>query len=166
MATLEPNSESSTVSPGAKRTGPKGEQVFRRKLVKHLLRYFYLLMLVGLTVSMPMSFVERAQLHHHIDLGSELFMLIFILGINILILPSAFFEVNGIIFSEDGLKIQTMLFPVRVPFDQIVSFTAPNYLVWAVLRTKRGFYLINRKDIANFDELYGLLAPKLPSASL
>jgi hypothetical protein len=166
MATPEPNSESSTVSSGAKRTGPKVEHVFRRRLIKHLLRYFYLLMLVGLTVSMPMSLIERAQLHHHIDLGSELFMLFFILGINILILPSAFFEVHGIIFSEDGLKIETMFFPVRVPFDQIVTFAVPNYLIWAVLRTKRGFYLINRKDIANFDELYGLLAPKLPSESL
>ncbi|MDP3507337.1 MAG: hypothetical protein Q8T09_05060 [Candidatus Melainabacteria bacterium] len=166
MASLEPNSESSTVSPGAKNTGPVVEHVFRRRIFKHLLRYFYLFMLIGLSVSMPMSMLERAQLHHHIDLASELFLLLFIVGINALILPSAFFEVNGIIVKADGLKIETMLFPVSVPFDQIVSLTVPNYLVWAVLRTKRGFYLINRRDIANLDELVGLLAPKLPSGVL
>lgn len=147
-------------------SGPVVEHVFRRRLFKHCLRYFYLLMLCGLSVSMPMSFVERAQLHQHIDVGSELFLLLFIVGINALILPSAFFEVNGIIFSNDGLKIETMLLPVKVKFDDIVSLTAPNYLVWAVLRTKRGFYLINRRDITNFNELYGLLAPKLPSEAL
>lgn len=166
MAALEPNSESSTVPSGAKHTGPVVEHVFRRRIFKHLLRYFYLLMLVGMTVSMPMSLIERAQLHHRIDLGSELFLLLFIFGINVLILPSAFFEVNGIIVKEDGLKIETMLLPVIVPFDQIVSLTIPKYLVWAVLRTKRGFYLINRRDITNLDELFGLLAPKLPSESL
>ncbi|MBP9094756.1 hypothetical protein KBI23_27300 [bacterium] len=166
MASLEPNSEPSTVSSGAKPTGPLVEHVFRRRIFKHLLRYFYLLMLVGLSVSMPMSMIERAQLHHHIDLGSELFLLLFIVGINALILPSAFFEVNGIIVRADCLKIETMLLPVTVPFDQIVSLTVPKYFVWAVLRTKRGFYLINRRDIANLDELFSLLAPKLPSEAL
>jgi hypothetical protein len=163
MASNDPNSEPSTVSPGAKPAGPQVEHVFRRGIFKHLLRYFYLLMLVGMSVSMPMSMIERAQLHQHIDLGSELFLLLFIVGINILILPSAFFEVNGIIVKADGLKIETMLLPVTVPFDQIISLTVPNYLVWALLRTKRGFYLINRRDIANLDQLYSLLAPKLPS---
>ncbi|CAN5177470.1 hypothetical protein BH11CYA1_BH11CYA1_15690 [soil metagenome] len=163
MSTLEPNSDASNVSPPAKHSGPVVEHIFRRRLFKHLLRYFYLLMLFGLTVSMPMSFVERLQLHQHIDLGSELFLLVFIVGINALILPSAFFEVNGIVFSDEGLKIETMLLPVKVRFDEIVSLAVPTYLVWAVLRTKRGFYLINRRDIANFNELYGLLAPKLPS---
>ena len=166
MTSPEPNSESSTVPSGAKHTGPVVERVFRRRIFKHLLRYFYLFMLIGLSVSMPMSMIERAQLHHQIDLGSELFMLLFIVGINVLILPSAFFEVNGIIFKDDCLKIETMLLPVTVPFDHIVSLTVPNYLVWAVLRTKRGFYLINRRDIANLDELFSLLAPKLPSDAL
>ena len=166
MAIPEPNSESSTVPIEVKNTGLVVEHVFRRRLFKHLLRYFYLLMLLGLTVSMPMSLIERVQLHHHIDLGSELFLLLFILGINLLILPSAFFEVNGIILNDDGLKIETMLLPVKVSFDQIVSLTVPNYLNWAILRTKRGFYLINRRDISNFNELYGLLAPKLPSGSM
>jgi hypothetical protein len=144
---------------------PHGEAVvFRRKTHKRLVRYFYLLMLTGLIVSLPMSMVERHQHNLPIDLRAEAFLLVFILLMNILILPSSLFEVHAVIIKEDGLALETMFAPVDILYSDIISFKMPSYLVWAFLRTKRGFYLINKRDIGNFDQLLSFLAPRLPDS--
>lgn len=144
---------------------PHGEAVvFRRKTFKRIIRYFYLLMLTGLVVSLPMSMIERHQHHLSIDFKAEAFLLVFILAMNVLILPSSLFEVHAVIVKNDGLRLETMFAPVDIAYDDIVAFKLPPYLIWAVLRTKRGFYLINKRDIGNFDQLLGFLAPRLPAS--
>lgn len=135
---------------------------FRRKARKHYVRYFYLLVLLFLNISFLMSMIERAQHRLYVDFGSEAFLLVFILGLDCVMLPSLLFEVNAVLVREDALIIETMFGSRTVFYGDIVSMTMPKYLVWAVLRTKRGFYLINRREIPDFDQLLALLAPKLP----
>lgn len=139
---------------------------FRRKARKSLVRYFYLLILLGLNISMPMSMIERAQHNMAVDYGAEVFLLVFIFGLDVVMLPSLLFEVNGVIVGKDSLIIETLFGRHTIADSDIVSLKLPTFLVWAVLRTKRGFYLINRRDIPNFDELASLMAPKLPPGTL
>ncbi len=134
---------------------------FRRKGRKNLVRYFYLLVLLGLNISMPMSMIERAQHKLSVDFGSEVFLLVFIFCLDAVMLPSLFFEVKGVIVAADSLTIETLFGRHVIANEDIVSLKLPKFLVWAVLRTKRGFYLINRRDIPDFEELLSLMAPKL-----
>lgn len=138
---------------------------FRRKARKSLVRYFYLLILLGLNISMPMSMIERAQHKLAVDFGAEVFLLVFIFGLDLVMLPSLLFEVNGVIVAKGSLIIETLFGRHTIADEDIVSLKLPKFLVWAVLRTKRGFYLINRRDIPNFEELLSLVAPKLPSGT-
>lgn len=100
------------------------------------------------------------------NMGVEVFQFLFVLFIDAYMLPSLLFEINSLAIGENGLEIGALLWRTRVPYEDVVSFKVPTMLTWAILRTKRCFYLINRRDIPKFQELMVLLGARLPSSKL
>ena len=141
----------------------EGSPVYRRRLWKHLTRYFYLTMLLGLNVSTVMLLIGRISRHETVQIGTELMMFAFLAVMDLWILPICLLEINSLQLTDSGLKVGTVYGIWQIPYEDVVSFKLNEQLVWATLRTKRGFYLINRKDLVNFNELPHRLAEKLDS---
>lgn len=136
---------------------------FRRHKVKHYPRYFFLLVTLGLNFSMVMSFVDRWLHGFHFQLAPELMQFGFLLFIDLYILPFLLLELNSIGFGEKELTLGALLWRVKVPYEDIQEFSCPPYWAFAVLRTRRCFYLINRRELGVFAELQALMAEKLAS---
>jgi hypothetical protein len=140
--------------------------VYRRALWKHFSRYFYVFMLLGLNLSTFMLLLGRLQRHESINIGSELTMFAFLAVMDLWLLPICLLEVNSLQITDKGLRVGTIFWRWLLPWSDIVSFKMNENLVWATMRTKRGFYLINRKDISNFSELRPQLTEMLDSGAL
>lgn len=140
--------------------------LFKRALRKHIACYAFFACVLLLNIATPMSFVNRYSHHMPMNMGVEVFQFLFVLFIDAYMLPSLLFEINSLAIGENGLEIGALLWRTRVPYEDVVSFKVPTMLTWAILRTKRCFYLINRRDIPKFQELMVLLGARLPSSKL
>ncbi len=133
---------------------------FKRAGWKHFSRWFLFVFVVGLNVSMPMSLVERLLKHVTISPGPELVQFLFLLGCDLYFVPVCVFEVNSVKIAGDEMEVATLLWKAKLTKKDIVSLKTPNILTWALLRTRRLFYLINRVDIPNFDQLAALIGQR------
>jgi hypothetical protein len=93
-------------------------------------------------------------------------MFAFLAVMDLWLLPICLLEVNSLQITDKGLRVGTIFWRWLLPWSDIVSFKMNENLVWATMRTKRGFYLINRKDISNFSELRPQLTEMLDSGAL
>lgn len=138
---------------------------YKRALRKHLARYFYALMIVGLNVSTIMLLIGRLSRQQPVSFQSELMMFAFLLFMDLWILPICVLELDYLEPGPDFLRLGNILWSSRVLWADIVSLKMSDRLVWAILRTKRAFYLINRRDIPRFEELIVEIGEKIePSA--
>lgn len=122
-------------------------------------------MIAGLNVSTVMLLIGRLSRHEPVNIQSELFMFAFLLFMDLWILPICILELDYLEPGSEFLKVGNILWSSRLPWKDIVSLRMSQRLVWAILRTKRAFYLINRKDIPRFEELIVEIGAKIePSA--
>jgi len=138
-----------------------GDRTYKRATWKHIGRWIMFVFLVGLNVAMPMSLFERLARHNAVQLGPELVQFLFLAACDMYFLPTAIFEVNYVTVRGEELIVANLLWKTKLQRKDIVSFVCPRWLTWGLLRTPRCFYLINRADIANFDELASLIEQKL-----
>jgi len=136
-------------------------RVFRRAGWKHFLRWVAFVFLVGLNIAMPMSLIERLLKHAMvIQAGPEALQFVFLLFCDLYFLPGCFFEVNWLAIKDDELVLANLVWTVKLNRTDIVSVQMPTILIWLLLRTRRCFYLINKADMPNFDELASLIEQK------
>ena len=111
-------------------------------------------LVVFLNLSLLMSSVTY---HHGVKPHAHQFNEPLLYGVlmffNILILIPALFEVRWLKMSSEGLQLATLLWKSRLSWQDIVEFRHPAYLKVALLRTRRCFYILNRRDLTN----YGLI---------
>ncbi|MBS1993602.1 MAG: hypothetical protein JSS83_23970 [Cyanobacteria bacterium SZAS LIN-3] len=138
-----------------------GEKTFKRAVWKHCLRWLLFVFLVGLNIAMPGSLIERLIRHVPIQPGPEAVQFLFLLLCDLYMLPSAVFEVNSVTVRDGEVILGCLLWKSKLKKDQIVSFKIPKMLTWALLRTPRCFYLINRADFGNFEELATLIEQRV-----
>ena len=125
-------------------------------------RIFFFACLVLLNISGPLSLVTRLIHHDLVNWGAEMFHLGCVILINIYMLPSVLFEVDSIEVTESGLKVKNLLWTSQATFSEVKSFDVRQFFIWAILKTQSCFYLINRRDLPNFDELVSILSARLP----
>lgn len=135
---------------------PEKERTFRRALWKHCMRYFGLGVLVLLNVTMVWSNV-RLRMMHRMDLGHEILSYAVVLVFDVLFLLPNIFEVNSVSVTPDRLILGTLLWRARIPWSEIVSLKKPIWLVFAIVRTRRCFYLLNSRDLKDFAELMEII---------
>jgi len=138
-----------------------GEITYKRRTRTHVFRWLMFIFLAGLNIAMIMSFLERLYKHVPMQVGPELVQFLFLIACDMYFLPTAIFEVNYVTLCGEELTVATLLWKSKLARKDIVSFVAPRWLTWGLLRTPRCFYLINRADIPNFDELADNIEQKL-----
>jgi hypothetical protein len=134
---------------------------FKRPLWKHLLRYPAAIMLVVLNVAIFMSFIERLPQHRVMDPLRELFFFGMVGFIDVFMFLPIILEVNRIETDRDGLKVSALFWKARLRWDQITKFEQPRFLKFAVIRTPRSFYLLNKYDLKPFFELAEIISAKM-----
>jgi len=126
---------------------------YTRPKWKHATRVFGVLILLLLNFSMVMSDIERHSKHMQLDFGKEALTYLVLLFFDITILLPLIFEVNQVDVNSEQLILKTIFFAAKLKWADIVYFKKPLYLKFGIVRTRRCIYLINKKDIKNFDDL-------------
>lgn len=140
------------------------QEVFKRARWKTVVRWFGLVMVVLLNLSL---IAENVHLHslNRIDLPHELLSYALLVFLDSFFLVPIIFEVDTATVTADKLILQTLLWKARVGWSEIVGLRVPLWLTFAILRTRRAFYLINRRDIANYEELVEIIEHQIGKAS-
>jgi|AGTN01.1.fsa_nt_gi hypothetical protein len=140
-----------------------GVETYKRPLWKHLLRYIIAFTIAVLNFSIVMSFITRLEHGQSMDVLKELFFFVFVGIVNVLFAVPAIFEVNRARVDDETLQLDALLWRTRLKWGDLVEFEQPRFLKFAILRTKRCFYLINRRDIIAFDTLARSITDKMAS---
>jgi hypothetical protein len=140
-----------------------GVETYKRALWKHLLRYVILSTIVLLNISTVMSFLTRLPDKQMMNPWQEIFFFLTVAIVNLLFAVPAIFEVNRARLAPEGLQLNTLLWRTRLKWSDLVEFEQPRFLKFAILRTKRCFYLINRRDIYSYESLARSIKDKMAS---
>lgn len=135
--------------------------VFARTRVQNAFRVFGMLVVICLNITSIGSFCDRLTHHLPINPIFELVSLIVVLFFDVTILLPIVFEVDSATAEPDRLILKTTLFKKSIPWSNIVELRSPVYMRIAILRTKRCFYLINKRQISRYDELSAIVTDKL-----
>lgn len=134
------------------------EAIFKRPLWVHFVRYFGLIVIIVLNVSMVMANLEHHQKGEVIDITKEIVCYVFLVLIDATMLFPIIFEINSAKVSLEGIVIGTTLWRKRYKWTEIIKFNrGPSYLKLALIKTQRCFYLINKKDVRDFDMLAAIV---------
>lgn len=142
---------------------PDSPHTYQRSAWKHYIRYPAVFMLLLLNVAIVMSFIERIPKHQTMDPLKEAFFFLFVLFIDLFWLVPMIFEVNKVDTDSDGVRVSTLFWKSQFPWDRILKFEQPRFLKFALMRTARCFYLINKYDLKPYYELAAIIAAKMPS---
>lgn len=130
------------------------EAIYKRPLWVHFVRYFGLIVIIVLNVSMVMANIEHHQKGEVIDISKEIICYLFLLLIDATMLFPILFEINSAKVSLQGITIGTTLWRRTYKWQDIFKFNrGPSYLKLAIIKTQRCFYLINKKDVKEFEML-------------
>jgi hypothetical protein len=139
---------------------------FQRARWKHGIRIFGIILMVILNVSLVMSDVERAQKAAHFSLPHELITYLALFLLDTTVLMPLLFEVDKIELFQDLLILKPVFWTARLKWEDIQYFKTPPMLKFAILRTQKSFYLINKRDIKNFPELAAEIQKHQPQFKL
>ncbi len=134
------------------------ETTYQRAAWRHVYRWILFIFVAGMDISMPMSLIERAS--HHLMAIKPLFELGqfgFLFIVNCYFLPVCLLEVNYVVVRPEEILVANLLWEAKLTKGKIISLTTPRFLAAALLRTARWFYLINKSDIPNSEELIALI---------
>ncbi len=151
---LEVPSQQRSRQPRRRTVELPAEALYKRPLWVHFIRYFGLIVIIVLNVSMVMANIEHHQKGEVIDISKEIICYLFLLLIDATMLFPILFEINSAKVTLEGIRIGTTLWRRTYKWQDIVKFNrGPSYLKLAIIKTKRCFYLINKKDVKEFDML-------------
>ncbi|HEY9785324.1 MAG TPA: hypothetical protein V6D17_07980 [Candidatus Obscuribacterales bacterium] len=138
------------------------KRVFSRQLWKTILRVFFAIIIIMLNITSVMSDIERHGKNLGLSWQQEVCMYLFLLFIDITILVPILMEVQRVEVTPEKLTLRTLFFQRAVDWKDITLFKQWRFIVYALLRTPRCFYLINRRDIKGFAELAQIIDSRLP----
>ncbi|PWT95059.1 MAG: hypothetical protein C5B53_11975 [Candidatus Melainabacteria bacterium] len=134
----------------------------RLPLWKIALRLGGFILVVVLNIALIMSDVS----HHHgarpySRHANEFLLYAVLLCFNLMILIPALFEVRWFKSGPEGVQLATLWWKAKLTWGELIKFRHPRYLKMAMLRTKRCFYILNRRDLTNYDLIEAVLAEKV-----
>jgi hypothetical protein len=139
---------------------------FQRARWKHGIRIFGIILMVILNVSLVMSDVERAQKAAHFSLPHELITYLALFLLNTTVLMPLLFEIDKVELFQDLLILKAVFWTARLKWEDIQYFKTPPMLKFAILRTQKCFYLINKRDMKKFPELAAEIQKHQPQFKL
>jgi len=127
--------------------------VYQRARWKHGMRIFGIVLMSVLNVSLVMSDIERANKAAHFSLVHELITYVALLLLDTTVLMPLLFEVDKVELFNDSISLKAIFWTARLKWDEIQYFKTPPMLKFAVLKSQRCFYLLNKRDIKQFSDL-------------
>lgn len=126
---------------------------FQRARWKHFVRFFFIGIIVLLFVALT---IRSYELHFVYKNGFDVREIVIYLWATIILLPflpTLVFEADKVELGTDGLRLKNLFYGAHEKWEDIRSFKNPIYLKFAILRGKKGFYLLNKRDLPNFEQL-------------
>lgn len=149
-----------TINPIVSSGEPVAITEFKRPRWKHFLR---LLTFTGIILLYIMfgftSYNSHIVLHHGFSI-KEGIAYILALAIAVPIIPSVLMEADYVKIEPDGLLIKNLIYRTKVAWEDITKFSDPLYLKFGILRTKKAFFLLNRRDLPNYNQLVETIREK------
>lgn len=126
---------------------------FKRAAWKHWMR----LLMLGVLVLLYSLFVFTSY-HTHLVLHQGFNpkeLLAYFLGLVIFVpvFPSVVMEADWVQLKPNGILIKNLLFKNEEAWEDIKSFADPIYLKFSILKGKKFVYLLNRRDLSDYDQL-------------
>ncbi len=144
---------------------PEVPHTFKRAAWKHFFRFPFAATLIMLNIAVVGSFVTRLPQGKHLDPIQELIGFGAVWFIDFFMFIPMVFECNTVKTDANGLNLSTLLWKVRLTWDEVVKFDQPGYLKFSILRTKKGFYLFHKYDLKpSYFELAEIISAKMPPA--
>lgn len=117
------------------------------------MRIFGIVLMSVLNVSLVMSDIERANKAAHFSLAHELITYVALLLLDTTVLMPLIFEVDKVELFNDSILLKAIFWTARLKWEEIQYFKTPPMLKFALLKSQRCFYLLNKRDIKQFSEL-------------
>jgi len=137
---------------------------YRRPRWKHFVRIFGFFVLLALPFVLIAADLQLlATQANSPKFLKHILMDVFLVIVDLTMLVPIFFEVDSVQAAPDKLTLKTIFWKGVIPYSEIVAFKTPSLWQFALVRTKRCFYLINKKDIPRYEELVKTIAEKAPA---
>ncbi|MBY0356490.1 MAG: hypothetical protein K2W82_00700 [Candidatus Obscuribacterales bacterium] len=131
---------------------PKPER-FERARWKHYIRFFFVgIMLVLFGGLLLQSYDLHVNYHRGFN-PKEVFIYVWATIIFLPFLPTLIFEIDKVETNEQGLELDNLIWHSHENWSDLTSLKTPIYLKFAILKGKRGFYLLNKRDLPDFGKL-------------
>ncbi len=133
------------------------KQIYKRARWKHFTRWLALLGMVVLDVCLVGSGV-----HHHLTypgtltasaILKEIIAYALVALCNLSVIPSIVMETDSVEVTSDKIIFNNLLFKMKEKWEDLTSLISPPYLKFAILRSRKFLYLLNRRDIDRFEDL-------------
>ena len=136
--------------------------VYERHVSKTVYQFFGLLVVLGLNVSIVGSDVSRCLAHGHLVTDwRALPTYAFVLFCDFVLFLPMLLQVKRVLLFDDQMVVETIFWKSRLRWSDIVRFWQPPHSRLAILKTKKILYLLNPRDIGDFDDLVGKVKEKL-----
>lgn len=126
---------------------------FKRSRWKHFTRWLVFGFAVFLYISLMYMTFSAHVLHGQGFSLKEVVVYIMCTILMVPILPSVVLEVDSVKTDDDSITFNNLLFRKKEKWENLVSFSNPIYLKFAIVKSKSFFYLLNRRDLPNFEML-------------
>ena len=149
--------------PASTSLSTKDPNVYARPRWRHATRVFGAVVVLMFNFTVLAANIDRYAHGRHLHYTKELFTYVLLGFCDLVILMPIIFEVDILKITDDNLIIKTVFFKKAIPWEAVTEFKKPRFLVYAIIKTGRCFYLINRRTIARFDQLAQNISAKLDS---
>src|SRR5262249_15592823 len=139
---------------------------YRRARWKHLIRIFGMIVLALFPIALLGAEIQRHQAFPNADLRRILLMDLVLILVDLSMLVPIIFEVDTALVTNDKLVLKTILWKATLAWQDILSFKSAPPWRFAMLKTKRCFYLLNKRDIKRFEQLAETITSKAPPPQL
>lgn len=130
------------------------------------MRWFAFLFVVVLDATLIASSINAHIVRHvptsTLPLLREAIGFFLVAGCHLMVIPSIVLEANKVEVTPDRLILDNLIWRTKIKWEDITAFNAPRILKFAILRTKKFFYLINKRDIERYDDLADIIVHKAP----
>lgn len=109
-------------------------------------------LVVALAVSLIMSDITLSHGGRPHPFQGMLLYVVLLIFICTILIPTIF-EVRQIKVTALGLELSTIFWRSNLAWQDIVAFRHPDYLKIAMIKTRKCIYLINKRDLSNYEEL-------------
>lgn len=138
-------------------------RVFERSTFQDVFRWVAFAFIILLDAGCIMSTLAHFKMDA-LFLLRQAIAYILLFACNAFILPTIVLEARKVEVYKDKLIIHNLLYKRTLAWEDIKKVATPMFLKFAILRTPRFVYLINKRDVEHFPDLIQIIRDKTNSS--